>query len=400
MPKKRAERKKPPQSEQGLLPGYRDFQQERRLAIDREVERLGLLIKSGSLSGDKLLTATMLVYCGLPIKQTDESSITRTAKIGEKSFVRVTFSQTNEDVPLPFGADRTLLFFLTDKAVTEGPILKWDKANEYMRLFDMDPDSGKNYREVQGRFIRLVYVNLLVEFLDGDNQVVDSWKCPLIDHAKIAAEISAEGKWKPTQTIAEILRANEEINFGARFYNHLKVSAMPIPLDILRVAGKQYRLMDYMLFLYLRSWSAHTESYIPWDYLRKQFDDTDANPWRWPSLFRKALTVFKAMPYPADLIAATVTSKGITIKPLPLGTEFFPGFPKVGFKREKKGSPALQEPIPDAVMEKYPDARRLVDPNTGEIIKDRYLVGNSNMVVNETGDYRGQVGVTITFRKK
>ena len=105
-----------------------------------------------------------------------------------------------------------MVYFLTNKAVLQNsPVLQWDCANEYMHLFGMNPDSGKNYRDVQARFIRVAYMNILVEYLDPEGKFVDSWKCPLVQKARIAADTDGEGNWKATESLAKMLDTDQAV---------------------------------------------------------------------------------------------------------------------------------------------------------------------------------------------
>ena len=45
-------------------------------------------------------------------------------------------------------------------------------------------------------------------------------------------------------------------------------------------------------------------------------------------------------------------------------------------------------------------AKRLIDPYTGHVYEDSYLVGENNVIVNGKLEYKGQVGVTIVFKPK
>jgi Plasmid encoded RepA protein len=328
--------RKPPQNTQEMLPGYRDYQKERTKALADQHDRLMNLWKAG-LSGERLFTARMLIYCGLPLNDTKSMEpVVRKAQLGDRSWVKVSFIRTNNLVPLPHRADRTIVYFLTNKAVLQqSPLLRWEHANEYMRLFGMNPDSGKNYRDVQERFTRVAYMDIMVEHLDANGKVVEHWKCPMIDHARISAEIYGEGKWKPSQSISKMLDAEQSVSFGLRFFAELQKEPVPIPIEIILAAGKNYRLMDYMIFLYWRAFAALSGSFIPWRYLQGQFDNQDSNPWRWPQNFRKAYRALKVLPDPINQIRADISSAGITIYPLPVGTTFFEGKPKLGYRKEQ-----------------------------------------------------------------
>lgn len=326
--------RKPPKNSQSLLPGYTDYQVERDRAIENHVNRLSALWQAG-LSGEKMFTARMLIFCGLPLSKSDTvNKVVRKAQIGDKSWVRVSFIRTHDQVPLPFGADRTLMFFLTNKAVLQqSPLLHWDQANEYMHLFSRDKDSGYNYRAIQERFTRLAYMDIMVEYLDYDSNVLEHWKCPMIDHARISASMDGEGNWQPSQSVAKMLQADQSISFGQRFFAELQSKPVPIPLELIRAAGKQYRLMDYMIFLYWRAFAAQKQSFIPWRYLQQQFDDTDQNDRRWPLYFRKALSTMKSLPDPISSIQCEVSSGGVTVHPYAPGTTFFNDQPKLGLRR-------------------------------------------------------------------
>src|SRR5215472_12411423 len=149
MPRRSSVPRKPPLSEQEVLPAIRDFQLERELAIVRENDRLAELWNAG-FKGEKLHTAVMMVHCGLPLREIKGTKlVVRKAKLGDDSRMRVTFSRTSDLVPLPFGADRTMLYFLTNKAFfNKTPSLRWEYANEYMRLFGI-AESGYAYKFVQ-----------------------------------------------------------------------------------------------------------------------------------------------------------------------------------------------------------------------------------------------------------
>lgn len=329
--------RKPPQSAtQEMLPGMRVYQEEVEVAVARQVERVMAMWNAG-LSGDKLFTARMLVYCGLPLKKSASMDpIVRKAQLGEDSWVRVSFIRTSKDVPLPFGADRTLIYFLTNKAVLQQtPLLRWEHANEYMHLFGMDPRSGKNYKAVQARFTRIAYMHIMVEFLDSKGQTVEPVQCAMIDRAKITAEVDGAGNWKPSKSISQMLAADQTVTFGQRFYTDLLQNPVPLPLELIRAAGKKYRVMDYMTFLYWRAFAANAPSFIPWRKLQEQFDNQDSNLRRWSENFKIAYRMMKALPDPINQIKVDIASTGLMIHPYPVGTTFFEGHPKLGFRKEK-----------------------------------------------------------------
>jgi hypothetical protein len=329
--------RKPPKNVQEELPGYREYRKEQELALEAQHKRL-MDLWQGGLTQDKLFTARMLILCGFPIRERKSETmepLVRRAQLGDRSWIHVSYIQTNKHVPLPYGADRTMAYFLTNKAVIQqSPILEWKYANEYMRLCGMDSNSGKNYKVVQERFTRLAYMTITVDMLDPNGKQVDNYKCPMIDHSRIAADIDGEGNWKPSTSVAKMLEVDQKIQFGLRFFAELQQNAVPIPIELIKAADKQWRVMDYAIFLYWRAWAGRSPSFIPWRYLRDQFDNNDSNLNRWPEQFKRAYRMMKALPDPINQIRADISAAGITVYPLPDGTTFFEGHPKLPFKRE------------------------------------------------------------------
>src|SRR5260370_32775387 len=193
--------RKAPKKGQETLPGYSEYRKETELALERQQTRLMELWKGG-LSGERLFTARLLIFSGLPINERKSTepiqarkldSVERKAQLADKTWMHVTFMQTNKQVPLPFRADRTMAYFLTNKAVLQqSPILRWEYANEYMRLFDMDPNSGKNYRDVQPRCTRIAYMDTMVEHSDASGKVIGHGKCPVIAQRRTPRALDGE----------------------------------------------------------------------------------------------------------------------------------------------------------------------------------------------------------------
>lgn len=290
------------------------------------------------MSGDRLYTARTLIVCGLPVREwSSMDPVVRQARLADGKVMQVSFIRTHKSVPLPFGADRLMLFFLTDKAILQqSPLLAWEYVSEYMDTFGIASNSGKNHRDVQDRFTRLVYMDLMVEILDQEGKTVEHWKCPVIDHARIAANVKGDGSWEPSMSVAEMLSTKQEVEFGRRFFYDLQEHPVPIPLELVHAAGKRYRLLDYMVFLLWRAYAGGESSFIPWRYLQQQFDCSDSNPRRWASHFREAQKTMRALPDPINQVKFDVTTEGVRIHPLPLGTQVFKDRPKLGYRPENR----------------------------------------------------------------
>ena len=71
-------------------------------------------MRGEGLSGELFQVAQALILCGLPYQATDKTRITRQARLGDGSRLKVTFS-SSLDVGLPYGCDRSVLHFLLDE---------------------------------------------------------------------------------------------------------------------------------------------------------------------------------------------------------------------------------------------------------------------------------------------
>ncbi len=313
---------------QDSFPIIRDYEQERRNAAANYVEKL-MKNWSAPLTGEVLWTARCLVLCGLPVNPTDAPRVSRTARLADGTYLRVTFIRTHDQIPLPYRQDRAMVHFITHKAViNQSPWLHWAYVNEFLAMFGLPVDSGKNYRIAQERFIRVVYLDIMIEHLDPAGGTVDHFKVPLVEGARISARVDEAGKWSPMETAAQMLKASDSARVGQVFYDKLLKDPVPIPLELLVKTYDHPRLQDFAIFSYWRAFAADDESFIPWDYLRQQFDSTDKTASRWRIRFEQACAILKALPDPFPRIVVRPTSRGLCIEPLPRGTCFFPGFPK------------------------------------------------------------------------
>src|SRR5271156_4382742 len=115
----------------------RDRAAEKRAARDKQALRLGQLCddrNTGKLGEEVIKLAQAMILCTLPYSMTPERSVTRQARLGDGSVLSVTFSAGMENVPLPFGADRKLLAWILDRAITsDSPSIGWESAWEYQK---------------------------------------------------------------------------------------------------------------------------------------------------------------------------------------------------------------------------------------------------------------------------
>lgn len=107
---------------------------------------------------EALLTAKALVFCGFPYKRTTAATIVREARLGADTHLTVHFSSSKLGVPIPFGADRALLSWITTLAYQSGWV-SFDSLTSFFDAFHLG-HSGAEYRRFEQRLERLLSLSL------------------------------------------------------------------------------------------------------------------------------------------------------------------------------------------------------------------------------------------------
>lgn len=317
------------------LPGIQDH--EAAEAAARAVQQRQ--ISQAVLSGDRLYTAQVLILAGLPIRAPEtQEPVRRKARLADGSTVSVIFSPNSEGVPLPYGSDRLMIYFLTTKAVMcQSNVFRWNCVDQFIQMFNLTPDSGGSYRRVQERFIRVAYMNITIEVTqprkDGELASVSMISAPLIDGVRLfGIDIDEEGKWLIPQTPRKMLNDVDLVRVGGNFYHHLlygpEQAPIPIPMELFRNKRlkQSARLLDYGVFLYYRSFAGATDAFIPWASLAEGFEWQD--PKHMIEDFRRAQAELSKLPSPFNRIRSTADTRGLYVNALPQGTAYFEGQPK------------------------------------------------------------------------
>jgi hypothetical protein len=130
--------------------------------------------------------AQALILCGLPYDKTDQTKITRSARLADGSVVDVTFS-TGLKAGMPYGSDRSLLHFLFDKAVkNDSRFVSWETATEFLRMMNM-AQGGKNRRDLRQRFLRIRSLTIGVERTTQYGTTADLM--PVIRHSHLPTSV-------------------------------------------------------------------------------------------------------------------------------------------------------------------------------------------------------------------
>lgn len=212
--------------------------------------------------------AQSLILCGLPYVPTKETRITRKARLGSGGEVKVTFS-AGLGADMPYGSDRTLLYFLLDKAVkANSRFVSWNTAIEFLSSMGMATASGKNYADLRKRFSRLRGLTIGVE-RNGDADT--SLLMPVIRRSALPSSmaVKVEKRGQTRLPLSESMTYGVEIDEG--FFEDLKRFHVPVPTELLAKTRKQSQLQDICLFLHWRCYAARAATVIPWANLRQQF---------------------------------------------------------------------------------------------------------------------------------
>jgi hypothetical protein len=104
-------------------------------------------------AGSLLLAAKALVFCGFPLQPTPLTSLTRQAQLGADTHLTVYFSTTEPGVPIPYGADRALLAWITTLTYDTG-FVTFTNLTDFFEAFQL-ARSGVQYQRFEQRLQRL-----------------------------------------------------------------------------------------------------------------------------------------------------------------------------------------------------------------------------------------------------
>ncbi len=234
--------------------------------------------------------AQALILCGLPYDKTDQTKITRSARLADGSVVDVTFS-TGLKAGMPYGSDRSLLHFLFDKAVkNDSRFVSWETATEFLQMMNM-AQGGKNRRDLRQRFLRIRSLTIGVERTTQYGTTADLM--PVIRHSHLPTSVDVRAE----QRGQSLLPIGSDVVFGVEidpaFFADLKRHHVPTPAAIIRTTRNKSQLQDLMLWLHWRCYAANKSSLIKWEYLRMQLWQDDKTSRRIKVRFAEAIAALR-----------------------------------------------------------------------------------------------------------
>ncbi len=269
-------------------PRLRDWRQEKESGQLELLRGLEIVKKEReSQLFDVIQLAQIFAFCSLPYRPTEERQITRTARLGNGSSVEVTFTAMRPKVPLAFGNDRNLLYWLVDQAIRrQSPFIPWESASEYLKAMGQ-AESGRNRELLRERFRRVASMAVtVVRTSDVEKQDI----VPIFRRMVLPVSVTGreEDRHKEHE---EPLGVNFDKDFVADFMSH----RIPILKSLLVATQARPQMQDCMFFLIWRSYSAASDSIIDWEKLRDQFWQADSNRSRIRLRFKEAIALIKTV---------------------------------------------------------------------------------------------------------
>lgn len=268
---------------------------ERTAALNKQALRLGQLVddrNTGKLGEEVIKIAQAMLLCTLPYSASEENFITRKARLGDGSTLSVTFSAGIPGVKLPFGADRKLLAWILDRAITSGsPSIGWESAWEYQQEMGLSR-SGKNNRDLRERFLRISGLNVNIQRKDSTSVAGKNYS--IIERYYLPASI--RGKQHDSSQQGQLAldepRTPYEVSLNPSLFDDIRKHHVVVPRSLWSQTKGNSQVQDMLLWLYCRCYAAQTESVIPWASLADQFPQ-DSNRRRMREHARQAIKMLR-----------------------------------------------------------------------------------------------------------
>lgn len=272
--------------------------------------RLGQLIderNTGKLGDEIIKMAQVTLLCALPYSRTEARVVTRRARLGDGSDLRVSFCASKAGIDLPFGADRRLLHWLIDRAaLSESPVVSWETAREYQTEVGISK-SGRSNQRLQESFNRLRGLSVQVNHKNYLCHKEDNFF--FIRQSCLPNSICGFDD-RNVQRIDE-LPGRYGIVIDPLFHQDVRRSRfhVAVPRDLWRRLKGSSQVQDMMLFFYWRCYATQEQSVIPWSALEEQFG-VSCNPRKQRKLAREAVAFLREL-WPG--CTADVISTGIQV---------------------------------------------------------------------------------------
>lgn len=293
-------------------PRKRDYAAEIAAAKRRKTDALAKLLRmrNDNVLGQQMFQMSQaFITCSvMRYSPTTERQISHTARLAD-SVLTVTLTAGLKDVALPFGADRTLLYWIFDKAVKAGsPFVSLENIATYLDEMGM-MDCGSNRADLIERMERLFGMVIGIERTNED--VTDAELLRVFSRSRLPKGSRFHNRYKPS-TVPEEYRGKIGMVISPEVFADLKKYHVAVPLEVIKLHRDKPRMLDISLFLYWRSFAAQSPSMIPWASMQEQLGHPDSNPRRLRQTVKAAIQMWKTI-WPEFNCESSV--EGVWIRP-------------------------------------------------------------------------------------
>lgn len=235
-------------------------------------------------SSDRLILAKLLAMAGLP-RSRRKGGLSRTLRLGNTSWVRVTYNSIKPNSDLPFGVDRLYFAAVQTMAIERcSPIVTFETAGEVLKRFGI-PTDGRQYRRLREGFARLKNLVIQIEYLDdAPNDCSEAPErgrnlLPISDYSLPARKdlrLESAGALRlPLGCFDEQPGHPFGLRLSSDFWDHLNdiKNRIQVPIKIMRAFLNEPVGWDFTLFVITRSRTARTKTVISQEALLLLFRD-------------------------------------------------------------------------------------------------------------------------------
>jgi hypothetical protein len=238
--------------------------------------------------GSLLLAAKALVFCGFPYKRSPSTTVTREAQLGSDTHLTVYFSTTEPGIPIPFGADRALLAWITTLTYDTG-FVNFTSLTEFFEAFQL-ARTGVQYHRFEERLHRLLSLSLTLILRTPSGTA-------RLNMRPIQRAYTPRGGAEARQLLAAETRSQLPLlpldlqRYGIvldpAFHGYLRNNPVVLPLRLMRRFHNRPLFWDGASYLLYRCWSAMTPSRITWRRIRRQLASIDQHDRRLASTLNR-----------------------------------------------------------------------------------------------------------------
>jgi hypothetical protein len=205
------------------------------------------------------------------------TSLAREAQIGAETHLTVYFSTTEPGVPIPFGADRALLAWITTLTYDTG-FVTFTNLTDFFEAFHL-ARSGVQYQRFEQRLQRLLSLSLTVLLRTPTGTVRLNMR-PLQKAytprgGSEARKLLAAEKGPAQLSLLPTDLKRYGIVLDPAFHEYLRANPVVLPLTLMRRFHSRPLFWDAASYLLYRCWSARTRSRIAWTQVRRQLASVD-----------------------------------------------------------------------------------------------------------------------------